>query len=82
MKGRKRSCRSRSSLFSRSLRLGEMCWLLNILAALIGTVFWKKARSSVRIARFTGGRSIESKFGGLDICYRDIMLVSKIGPEE
>jgi hypothetical protein len=47
-----------SWLRSSSLRQREMSLVLKMRAAAVGTVFWKKARSSTFMARLTGGANM------------------------
>lgn len=56
----RRRAASTSLLFSRAFRTSEMSLLLATRAAEMGKVFWKKERSSTRIARLTGGRNMAS----------------------
>lgn len=71
---------SKSKLFSRSFLHCEICWFVNTRAAEIGMVLLKKARSRVRMVRFTGGRIISSSWpiacrprGGA--CGRNVVMV-------
>jgi len=64
------SRRSRSLLFSSSLRQFEIFLLSKIRAAVRGTLFWKNDRSRTRMARLTGGRNMSSAKGGASlVCY-------------